>query len=201
MKMLNLTNILNLITGRATLYPRLSDWARKYPDLIKIGEGTYGNRIYCEIYNQDTKLIIGKYCSVATDVSFLLGGNHRKDWGTTYPFPALWKEAYHISGHPMSKGDIIVGNDVWIGHRSIILSGSRLHDGVIVGAGSVVASQEFPPYSIISGNPARVTGYRFAQPIIDGLLQLRWWDWPENKIIKHLDLMCSENVAELLKLG
>ncbi|MCX6006129.1 MAG: hypothetical protein NTZ34_02565 [Chloroflexi bacterium] len=100
----------------------------------------------------------------------------------------------------MTKGDIIIGNDVWIGHKSIILSGSKLNDGVIAGAGSVISSQEYPPYSILAGNPAKVIGYKFSQPVIDGLLKLKWGDWPEDKIKQHLDILCSDNLEKLLSL-
>lgn len=177
----------------------LNDLSKKYPDIIKIGEGTYSGRVYVGIYNPNIRLIVGEYCSIAGDVSFLLGGNHNKGWVTTYPFPAFWKEACHIKVERESKGDIIIGNDVWIGYRCTILSGSKLSDGVIVGAGSIVTAQNYPPYSIIAGNPAKVIGYRFSQEVIDSLVELKWWNWTQDKIKQNLDILCSENIEEFLR--
>jgi acetyltransferase-like isoleucine patch superfamily enzyme len=177
----------------------LEDLSRRYPDIIKIGEGTYSGRVYVGIYDSKALLKVGKYCSIAGDISFILGGNHNKGWATTYPFPAFWKEASHIkTTRIMINNGIKIGNDVWIGHGCTILSGTRIGSGAIVGAGSVLPADGYPPYSIIVGNPAKVVGYRFSQDVIDKLLGLRWWDWGEERIRENVGLLCSEDVQGLL---
>lgn len=179
----------------------LEDLSRRYPDIIKIGEGTYSGRVYVGIYDSKALLKVGKYCSIAGDISFILGGNHNKGWVTTYPFSAFWKEASYIkTTRIMMHSGIKIGNDVWVGHGCTILSGSRISDGVIVGAGSVLPAHVYPPYSIVVGNPAKVVGYRFSKEIIDRLLELKWWDWEQEKIKENASILCSENVEELLRV-
>lgn len=121
---------------------------------------------------------------IREEVVFLLGGEHRADWITTYPFNALFGEGAHITGHPSSKGDIVVGNDVWIGYQSCILSGVTIGNGAIIGAKSVV-TKDVPPYAIVAGNPAKFIRYRFPQETIDKLEHLAWWDW-DISVIKEL---------------
>jgi acetyltransferase-like isoleucine patch superfamily enzyme len=105
--------------------------------------------------NEGTTLEIGAFCSIASGVKIFLGGEHRVDWVTTYPFNALWEQSSHFKGHPKSKGDVIIGNDVWIGFESVILSGIKIGDGAVVGTRSVV-TQDIPPSAIIFGNCAKV---------------------------------------------
>ena len=140
-----------------------------------------------------TKLIIGKYCSIAEKVTFLLGGNHRVDWISTYPFSEFqvtWPNASGLVGHPATRGDINVGNDVWIGHGATILSGIRIGDGAVIGAGSVV-SKDVAPYSIVAGNPAKEIRARFSANEIEKLLQIKWWDWPEDLVRAKVASLCS----------
>jgi virginiamycin A acetyltransferase len=197
-------NILNKIRSKITYWAPLDDWVKRYPANVEIGDGTYGHRIYIEMFEgleapctSKAKLTIGKYTSIASYVKFILSGDHRKEWCSTYPFPDVWQEAAHIKGHPLIKGSIIVGNDVWIGHGCIILAGSQLGDGMIAGSGSVLSSKEYPPYSIVVGNPATIVGYRFPQSIIDKLLQVKWWDWPKDKIKANIDILCSPDFDKL----
>ncbi len=188
----------------------LKDWAREYPDIVFIGQYTYGRaKIY--LWSDETKLKIGSFCSVAPGVVFIMGGNHRGDWITTYPFTALTvkpEKARNIKGHPATKGDIVVGNDVWIGYGATILSGVNVGDGVIIGARCVVSKSRnlmqngaVPPYSIIAGNPAKIIGYRFSQDIIDILLQIKWWDWPLDKIMDNADILCSSDINKFKQLS
>ena len=123
----------------------------KYPQ-YKIGRGTYG---YPEIFswNEGATLQIGAFCSIASGVKLFLGGEHRVDWVTTYPFNVLWESGRHITGHPRTKGDVIIGNDVWIGTEAVILSGVRIGDGAVVAARAVV-TKDMEPYAIYGGNPA-----------------------------------------------
>jgi acetyltransferase-like isoleucine patch superfamily enzyme len=159
----------------------------RYPR-IKIGKGSYinGLKIYC--WDERIQIKIGKYCSLADNIITIAGGEHDKDWVSTYPFIDRWnvKELFHLK-KPRFKGDIIIGNDVWIANNVIILSGVTIGDGAVVGAGSVV-TKDIPPYAIAAGNPAKVIKYRFPPQIIEKLLRIKWWDWDEEKIKENLEL-------------
>ena len=167
----------------------------------EIGDYTYGVPIV-HTYSSRTKLKIGKYCSIADQVTILLGGNHRLYWATTYPFTWLldeWPEAEGMPCHMSSEGDVVIGNDVWIGQEAFILSGVTIGHGAVVGARAVVA-EDVEPYSIVAGNPARLVRKRFDDKVIERLLEMAWWDWPVEKIRKNLHLLCSNNLDGLLSL-
>ena len=143
---------------------------------------------------------IGKFCSIATSTIFL-GGEHRPDWVTTYPFPALaeaWVEATGIEGHGRAKGDVTIGNDVWIGEGVAVLSGVTIGDGAVVGAYTVIA-KDVPAYGIVVGNPARLIRKRFSEEVIAALLKIRWWDWEEVDIREAIPLLCSDGVDEFIR--
>lgn len=164
-----------------------------------IGDFTYGKPEILT-WGEETKLIIGKFTSIADGVKIFLGGEHRTDWVTTYPFPVLetyWPEAAKIKGHPKTKGDVIIGNDVWIGGDATILSGVKIGDGAVIGAGAVI-SKDVPPYAIVAGNPGVIVKYRFKKSIIKKLLKLQWWEWPTKKIRENVDILCSNNFKELI---
>ena len=176
---------------------KLNKHFEKFSDNVTIGDYSYGFFDVLE-WNNETKLKIGKFCSIAADVLFLLGGEHRKDFISTYPFNALMESFEHIEGHPASKGDIIVGNDVWIAHGAKILSGVNIGDGAIIAANSLV-TRDVPPYAIAMGSPAKVVQYRFDEDTIEKLLEIRWWDFEEEEIIKIIPLLQSNNMEEFLR--
>lgn len=162
-----------------------------------MGAWSYGQPIV-HSWGEGARLIIGRYCSIAGDVHVLLGGNHRTDWVTTYPFSEQWHQhAGKITGHPSSNGNVVIGNDVWIGERAMILSGVTIGDGAVVGASALV-TKDVPPYAIVGGNPARIIRYRFDPATIKKLLAIRWWFWPEDKIIRALPLMLSSNMSDFI---
>jgi hypothetical protein len=109
----------------------------------------------------------------------------------------LWKSASAITGHPKSKGDVVIGNDVWIGTEAVIMSGVTIGDGAVIGARAVVA-KDVPPYSIAVGNPARVVKTRFDQKTVNRLLTIKWWDWDEATIEAHMPLLLSGNMELFL---
>lgn len=171
--------------------------------IAEIGDFSYGcpNIFH---YGEDAKLIIGKFCSIALDVDIFLGGNHRTDWITTYPFSAyelrdIWPEAINIVGHPATKGDVVIGNDVWVGHGATILSGVKIGDGAVIGAKAVV-TKNVEPYSIVVGNPAREIKKRFNNEVVIKLLKIKWWDWPIDKIRRNMAILLNSDIENFLSL-
>lgn len=169
----------------------------KYAEYVDVGDFTYGNPIILS-WGEGSKLNIGKFCSIADNVTIFLGGEHRSDWITTYPFNMLLKSFEHIQGHPKTKGDVIIGNDVWIGKGAVILSGITIGDGAVVGAESLV-TKDVEPYSIVGGNPAKHLKYRFDKRTIKKLLEIKWWDKELGEIGSIIPLLQSKNVSELTK--
>jgi acetyltransferase-like isoleucine patch superfamily enzyme len=163
-----------------------------------IGDYTYGKpRVLFE--NDEANLIIGKFCSIADEVTIFLGGNHRTDWITTYPFNVLnsdFPEASQIEGHPATKGDVIIGNDVWIGRGVIIMSGITIGDGAVIAAGSVV-SRNVGDYEIWGGNPSKLLKMRFECNAILKLQKLKWWDWEISRIKDNIECLCSNNLDKI----
>ncbi|MDP4028256.1 MAG: CatB-related O-acetyltransferase, partial [Gallionella sp.] len=163
------------------------------PGGAQIGCYSYGESIHIHCDTPGTKLYIGNYCSLAADVQFFLGEEHNLDWGTTYPFsvfPKDWMELRSISGHPMTRGDIVVGNDVWIGYGALIRSGVTVGDGAVIGMGAVV-TRDVPPYAIAAGNPAKILRYRFAPAIVEALRAIAWWNLPQPVVRRIAPLLCS----------
>lgn len=163
---------------------------------FEIGEYTYGiPRVLAVFPNQQQKLKIGKFCSIADGVRIWLAGKHRMDLVSTYPFwsfPEEWPKAINIKiteriDSPI-LGDVIIGNDVWIGAEAMILPETRIGDGAVVGARSVF-TRDVEPYSIVAGNPARLIRKRFDEQTIQRLLATKWWDWPTDKIRQNVEVI------------
>jgi chloramphenicol O-acetyltransferase type B len=142
-------------------------------------------------------LTIGAYTSIGTGVTVMLGGEHRTDWVTTYPFSFFWDAAKEIKGHPRSKGDVVIGNDVWIANDARIMSGVSISDGAVVGAGAVV-TKDVPAYAVVAGNPSRVVKFRFDERTIGRLSAIKWWDWEPNRIADWLPKLLSDDVESFL---
>lgn len=167
---------------------------------IVTGKYTYGTPMFWnEISNAD--LYIGKFCSISQNVKILLGGNHRTDWVTTYPFGHINTDVFNKfdgSGTPTTKGDVIIGNDVWIGEGAKIMSGVIIGDGAVIANNSHVV-KNVEPYSIVGGNPAKHIRYRFTEEQISQLLQIKWWDWDEEKINNFTPLLCNTNIDHFIE--
>jgi virginiamycin A acetyltransferase len=144
------------------------------------------------------KLIIGRFCSIACGATFLLnGGNHLTDTVSSFPFGIFGQGWDHAMPDQWPhRGDIVVGNDVWIGFEGTLLPGVKVGDGAVIAAKSVVAS-DVPPYAVVGGNPARVIRYRHAEADIARLLELRWWDWPIETITRHARVIATGTVYDL----
>jgi virginiamycin A acetyltransferase len=148
----------------------------------------------------DDKLIIGKFCALATGVKFMMNGaNHQMSGFSTYPFYIFGKGWEKVTPSPeqeVFKGDTIIGNDVWIGYESLIMPGIKIGHGAIIAAKSVV-TKDIPPYTIFGGNPARLIRPRFSDAVIKELLEIAWWDWEIAKITRHLDKIVAADVEAL----
>lgn len=147
------------------------------------------------------RLIIGKFCAIASGVQFIMGpANHRTGSVTTYPFAVMggaWTDNTppHLEQLPF-KGDTVVGNDVWIGRNSVILPGIRIGDGAIIAAESVV-TRDVAPYTVVGGNPARLCKSRFDPELTDLLLRLRWWDLEGEALVELLPLLCDTDLERV----
>jgi acetyltransferase-like isoleucine patch superfamily enzyme len=146
---------------------------------VTVGEYTYGHdSVTYHAWGEGSRAFIGKYCSISAEVHMLLGGNHRTDWASMYPFGHWGQEVFgaeQFSGSPSTKGDIVIENDVWIGIGATILSGVTIGNGSVIGSRAVVA-KDVPPFSIVVGNPGQVVKTRFPTYIIQLLEEIAYWD-------------------------
>lgn len=145
------------------------------------------------------KLIIGKFCMIASDVKFIMNGaNHLTNAVTTYPFAIFgqgWGKAMEGKQYPQ-KGDIHIGNDVWIGYNAIIMAGVTIGDGAIIATNATVI-KDVAPYSIVGGNPATEIKKRFSKDVIERLLKLKWWDWEIEKITRNVQNLTDVDIEKL----
>jgi acetyltransferase-like isoleucine patch superfamily enzyme len=172
--------------------------------LWKAGRGTYFDRNVNIITWSDEYFVnVGNYTSVGRDCNFFLHANHRPDWITTSTM-LLGPVSPEIDlflmerGHPGCKGNITIGNDVWIGAKTTIMSGVTIGDGAVIGSGSVIA-KDVPPYSIWVGNPAKMIKKRFSDGQIEKLMKIKWWNWPEQKIKDEVALLWSDGIDKFIE--
>ncbi len=178
----------------------------KNPQII-VGDYTYyddpddvynfeKNVLYLFEFIQD-KLIIGKFCQIATGTRFIMNGaNHPLDGVSTYPFKVFGKSWQDASLTPVTKGDTVIGHDVWIGNSVTFMPGVQVGDGAIIATGSIV-TKDVEPYSIVGGNPAKPIRKRFDDETIAFLLELKWWDWDMDKITKNLEFLATGDIKNL----
>ena len=204
------------------IYPRKGDTQTVYlknvvtRPSIQVGEYTMyndfvndprdfekNNVLYQYPVNHD-RLLIGKFCSIACGAKFLFNSaNHALGSLSTYPFPIFYDE-WGLDGKNVAdawdnKGDITLGNDVWIGYEAVILAGVTIGFGAIIGARAVV-TRDVPPYAIVGGVPARLIRRRFDEATIESLLALQWWDWEPERIRRALPVLQAGDIAALSKL-
>ena len=162
----------------------------------EIGVGTYG-RPEVHFYDSGATLKIGNYCSIAAQVTIMLGGEHHHDWVSGYPFSRMFDEAGDLPGYPMTKGDVVIGSDVWIGCDAIILSGVKIGDGAVIAARALV-NKDVEPFAVVGGIPAKHLRYRFPEATIKALREIAWWNWSEKEIRTARHLIQSPNVEEFI---
>lgn len=171
---------------------------------IEIGRFTYGfENVSIRQWGEGAALRIGSFCSLASSITIFLGGNHRTDWITTFPFGHIFGDELgggNIVGHPSTRGDVNIGHDVWIAHGVTVMSGVNIGHGAVLAANATVV-KDVAPYAIVGGNPARLLRQRFSDEIIELLLQLRWWEFP-NEVVRTLapDLSRAPTTAMLSAL-
>ncbi len=170
----------NIVVGEFTMYNDFVNDPRQFER---------NNVLYHYPINHD-RLVIGKFCSIACGAKFLFtSANHTQASLSTYPFPIFFEEwglgVQNITRAWDNKGDIIIGNDVWIGYEAVILSGVTIGDGAVIGTRAVV-TKDVPSYTIVGGVPAKPIRKRFSEDTISTLLKIKWWDWPEERIKQHI---------------
>ncbi len=167
-------------------------------DLLSMGCLSYGEPLVAVSAATPEHVHAGSFVSIGLDVMFLDGGNHNANWVTTFPLRIrLGLPGGHEDGQPFSKGDIVIGNDVWIGSYAHVLSGVTIGDGAIIGSRSVVA-KDVRPYAIVVGNPAREIRRRFSDEQVDALLEIAWWDWPMSKIVDQVSELCGPDIDRFI---
>jgi virginiamycin A acetyltransferase len=182
----------NIDIGDYTMY---NDFVNDPRDFQK------NNVLYHYPVNHD-KLIIGKFCSIACGAKFIFNSaNHSMKSLSTYPFPLFFEEwglnKANVAEAWDNKGDIVVGNDVWIGYEAVILSGVKIGDGAIIGARAVV-TKDVPPYTIVGGVPAKPIRKRFSDETITELLKLQWWNWSAERIKQNLSAIQNGQISKLI---
>lgn len=166
---------------------------------LSIGRGSYGDPRVATFPGDTASVRIGAFCSIGPDVILMDGGDHRTDWVSTFPFRVAYglPGAYR-DGHPRSRGDIEIGNDVWIGRGARVRSGVRVGDGAVIGAYAVV-TRDVRPYAIVVGVPAREVNRRFTDEQVQALLQIAWWDWPIERIVRCVPQLCSDAIDAFIE--
>lgn len=178
----------NIIIGDYTIYNDFVTDPTKFEQ---------NNVLYHYPVNKD-KLIVGKYCSIACGAKFMFtSGNHKITSLSTYPFPIFYEEwelnSCDITNAWDNNGDIVIGNDVWIGYEAVIMQGVHIGDGAIIGTRAVV-TKDVPPYTIVGGIPAKEIRKRFSEDIIAKLIKLKWWNWDDVTVKKNLQNIMSGNI-------
>lgn len=165
--------------------------------IVEFGKHSYNrSHIHLHSWGEGSNLKIGAFCSIATNCNVVVGGNHRTDWISTYPFGHLPNSV--VKTPPQTNGDVVIENDVWIGMNVTIMSGVRIGNGAVIAANSHVV-KDVEPYSIVGGNPAKHIKYRFSKEDIDKLLTIQWWNWSDHKINQIIPVLCSGDIDRLFE--
>jgi virginiamycin A acetyltransferase len=187
----NAITISNIIVDDFTMY---NDFCNDPKDFEK------KNVLYHYPFVNKDKLIIGKFCSIACGAKFIFNSaNHTQKSLSTYPFPIFyeeWDNTMNVCEAWDNKGNIVIGNDVWIGFEAVIMSGVHIGDGAIIGTRALV-TKDVPPYAMVGGMPAKIIRKRFKDSIIEDLLKIQWWNWSIQKISEKLTAIRNGDIAVL----
>ncbi len=166
---------------------------------VSVGRHTYPNPPPVVYYPGDTASVrIGAFTSIAEGCEILIGGEHHPEWVTTSPLRILMDlPGKFTDGQPRSKGDVTIGNDVWLCKKSTVLSGVNIGDGAVVACGAVVTN-DVPPYAVVGGVPARLLRFRFSAEQIERLLEIAWWDWTDDQISERCDDLSSPDIDSFI---
>ena len=172
-----------------------------YNDFVNDPTGFEKNNVLYHYPINHDRLIIGRFCSIGCGAKFLFNSaNHTVSSLSTYPFPLFFEEweleKKNVTDSWDNKGDIIIGNDVWIGYEAVIMAGVTIGDGAIIGARAVV-TKDVSPYTIVGGIPAKSIRKRYSEETIDLLTELKWWDWPEERIAKNIKAIQNGRLYQL----
>jgi acetyltransferase-like isoleucine patch superfamily enzyme len=164
---------------------------------VTVGRHTYGTPMIPAFAGSEVTVEIGSFCSIAANVMLLLGGGHNPDWVSTWPIREALGLPEQYEHHPIYRGLTVIGNDVWLGRDSLIFDGVTIGDGAIIGARAVV-TKDVRPYAVVGGVPAREIRRRFTDEQVEALLEIAWWDWPEEKIIREVDGLNGADINDFL---
>lgn len=189
----NAVTNLNISVGSYTIYNDFENDPREFEK---------NNVLYHYPINND-RLIIGRFCSIACGAKFIFNSaNHTLSSLSTYPFPIFYEEwgqdIEEVASAWDNKGDIVIGNDVWIGYGAVILSGVTIGDGAIIGTNALV-TKDIPPYTIAGGIPAKPIRKRFSEEKVSALMKIKWWDWSQEEILKNLKFIKSGDTDSLMR--
>jgi acetyltransferase-like isoleucine patch superfamily enzyme len=166
---------------------------------VEFGEWTYGIPTVRDYPYNTARLVIGRYCSLAGGATLMLGGEHPTDRVTTYPHRIGWQlPGAGEDGFPQHRGDLVIGSDVWLGTGALVFAGRTIGHGAVVAGGAVV-TRDVPPYAIVGGNPAKVIRYRFTEEQIAELLEIKWWDWPDDDVRAAVPLLAGDDITAFLE--
>ncbi len=169
-------------------------WLRRH-GLLVVGRHSYGQPGVRWFEGDSFRVTIGRWCSIASDVEIMPGGNHRTDTVTTFPIRRRFGlPGFEEAGQPWTKGDVEIGSDVWIGRGAKILGGVTIGHGAVVAAWSIV-TKDVPPYTFVAGTPAREQRRRFPEEIVESLLRIAWWEWPDELVLERVDELTSTDLV------
>jgi acetyltransferase-like isoleucine patch superfamily enzyme len=164
---------------------------------VTIGRHTYGGPLIPSYAGSAVTVEIGSFCSIAANVVLLVGSGHNPNWVSTWPIREVFGLPGQYEHHPVYRGPTVIGNDVWIGRDALILDGITIGDGAVIAARAVV-TKDVRPYAVVGGVPAKEIRRRFSDEQVDALLEIAWWDWPEEQIIREADALNGGDINDLL---
>lgn len=178
-------------------------YTTKLDNRVIMGKYSYisSNKINIWWAPPESRIIIGNFCSISSDLTIFLGGNHNVNWTTTFPFGHINADIFNNfsgEGHPTTNGNVVIGNDVYIGKHVTIMSGVTIGDGAVVACNSHVV-KNIPAYAVVGGNPATIIKYRHSEEQLNHLLKIKWWNWTDYKINKFVPLLCNVNIDRFIE--